>query len=593
MTRAYGTSWGAQLCEAGVRYRFWAPAAKRVSVLVLDARTRRVPMEPLGGGWYACLDPGSRAGTRYLYEIDGAERVPDPAARFAPDGPRGAGEVIDPAAFRWPDRTPEPRAFHEMVFYELNVGAFTPSGTYAEAALHLEHLAELGVTAVELMPLAERPGTRNWGYDGVLMYAPAHRYGRPEDLKRFIVAAHERGLAVFLDVVYNHFGPQDNYLHRYAPQFFTESHHTPWGAAIDYGNAPVRRYVLENASYWLCEYGFDGLRLDAVQTIFDEGVVHVLEELAVQARRDAGRPVFLVLENDRNDAQWLVRGYDAQWNDDVHHCLHVVLTGESDGYYQDYIRDPVGLLGRALTQGFAFQGEDSPFRGGEPRGTPSAGLPLSSFVNFLQNHDQVGNRAFGERIDALAAADAVRAAAAIVLLAPSPPLLFMGEEWAASRPFLFFCDFEPALAKAVTEGRRREFARFARFADPFQRERIPDPGDVRTFERSQLDWSEPMQDRHRSRLELYRELLRVRREEIVPHTAGVSGRDAVYELRGTRGLEARWRLRDGARLVLEANLSARPQSGFAPRAEGRVLHASHELFEDGVAPAWSVRWSLA
>lgn len=597
MTQTFGLTWGANVCEGGVRFRLWAPAAKSVATVIFDGgRERTIAMDGTGGGWYECIDAHSGAGTRYLYEIDGGERVPDPAARFAPDGPRGPSEVIDPAALQAPRPLSVVRTFAQMIFYELHVGAFTPEGTYAGAVDRLDYLADLGVTAVELMPIAERPGAFNWGYDGVLWYAPAHCYGRPEDLRGFIDAAHARGLAVFLDVVYNHFGPQDNYVHRYAPQFFTHAHATPWGDAIDYtsaGNEPVRRFAIENAAYWLHEYGFDGLRLDAAQAIFDDSGVHVLETLAAQARAGAERPAYLVVENDDNDAGLLRRGYDAQWNDDVHHCLHVLLTGERDGYYRDYVDEPVRLLGRALTQGFAYQGEASPFRDGRARGARSAGLTLIHFVNFLQNHDQIGNRAFGERISALAPADAVRAATVVLLLAPSPPLLFMGEEWAASAPFLFFADFEPGLAKLVRRGRRDEFARFARFSEPAMRERIPDPAQPQTFAGSKLDWDERTQAEHVVWLDLFRTLLRVRQREIAPRVNDTSGSGARFEVRGARGLLATWGLDDGSTLTMEANLGKEPQRGFSDRATGRVLYATHEEFHDGIAPAWSARWSLA
>jgi maltooligosyltrehalose trehalohydrolase len=594
LTRAYPLSWGAQVSNDGVRFKLWAPAARKVFVAIVEPAERIVPMEPAGLGWYEVTDRDCSAGARYFFEIDGTRRVPDPAARFAPDGPAAASEVIDPSTFRWPERKFPPSA-EAMVFYELHVGTFTPSGTYAEAAEHLDHLIDLGVTAVELMPLAERPGARNWGYDGVLWYAPAHRYGRPDDLKTFIAAAHSRGLSVLLDVVYNHFGPQDNYLGSYAPEFFTKAHHTPWGNAIDYGaanNEPVRRFAIENACYWLSEYDFDGLRLDATQEIYDDSATHILRELAMEAHRAKDRPVYLVVENDENDPRAFERGYDAQWNDDVHHAVHVALTGEGDGYYEDFTADPVGLLGRALTQGFAFQGEPSAFRGGRRRGGPTGGVALSRFINFLQNHDQIGNRAFGERITALASPEAVRAALVTMLLAPSPPLLFMGEEWAASAPFLYFCDFEPGLSKLVTEGRRKEFARFARFADPAARERIPDPSSPATFERSILDWSELEQPQHRRTLELYRELLRIRRAEIVPRIADLTGRAARYERQGDRGLRCTWRLADDAVLVLEANFASRSQAGFGHRGAGKELYATAP-FIGGQAPPWSARWSLA
>ena len=593
MTRTYPLTWGAQVRDDGVRFRLWAPDAASVALVVCDDIERNVQMDRLPNGWFETVDPDSEPGTRYQYEIDGERRVADPAARFAPDGPAMPSEVIDPADFSWP-RESIVRPFEEMVFYELHIGAFTASGTYAEAETRLTHLVDLGITAIELMPLAERPGARNWGYDGVLAYAPSMRYGRPEELKAFIVAAHEHGLAVFLDVVYNHFGPQDNYLNAYARHFFTPAHHTPWGNAIDYAsveNDPVRRFIVENACYWLYEYCFDGLRLDATQEIYDERREHILRELATSARASVDRQVYLVVEDDRNYLENFARGYDAQWNDDVHHCLHVALTGERDGYYRDYFDDPVGLLGKALTQGFAYQGEPSPFRDGRSRGAASRGIPLKSFVNCLQNHDQIGNRAFGERITDLAPAEAVRAAVATLLLAPSPPLLFMGEEWAATSPFLFFCDFEPNLAKLVTEGRRNEFARFAKFSDPRARERIPDPSSDETFARSKLHWNELVESEHRDWLGFYQRLLQIRRSEVAPRIAAVSSEGTGYEMRGKRGLCAWWNA-GGEVLRLEANLGGAPQDGFERSGDGRILFETEPAFASGTAPSWSVRWTL-
>jgi maltooligosyltrehalose trehalohydrolase len=599
MKRAFPMTWGAQLrVEGGVRFRLWAPGANEVALLRPDGDERKLGMQPAASGWYEIVDESASGGSRYLYEIDREIRVPDPASRFQPDGPGGPSQVVDPSSFAWPDRWPELRSFAEMVFYELHVGAFTPEGTYAAAAGRFDYLVELGVTAIELMPLAETPGARNWGYDGVMQYAPAHRYGTPDDLKSFIVAAHARGLAVFLDVVYSHFGPEGNYLHRYAPQYFTDRYATAWGAAIDYesdANDAVRRYTIENAGYWLYEYGFDGLRLDAVHAIFDERATPILHELARESRTAAKRPVYLVLENDANDPTLLRDDslYDAQWNDDVHHALHVLLTGETSGYYGDFAASPVGLLGRALTSGFAYQGETSPFRGDRPRGGSSTGIPLVKFVNFLQNHDQIGNRACGERIGALAPPEAIRAAVALLLLAPSPPLLFMGEEWGADSPFLFFCDFSPELARLVTAGRRREFEDFVR-----SRERvlnaIPDPSAVETFELSKLDWSQLALAEHREWLRFYQTLLQCRRNEIAPRAATVSDRDAGYQIIGERGLRAWWRLSGDAWLHVDANLNAREEQGFSEQAQGRVIFATHgERFERGIASPWAVRWAVA
>lgn len=563
--------------------------------LAIEGRAQSIPMTAREGGWYEHVEPGIGAGTRYLYEIDEELRVPDPASRFQPQGLDGPSEVIDPSAIARSRSRWQVPAFERLVLYELHIGTFTPEGTYAAASARLKDLANLGVTAIELMPLAQAPGKRNWGYDGVLHYAPANYYGSPQDLCDLIDAAHALGIAVFLDVVYNHFGPQGNYLYRYARTFFTGRHHTPWGDAIDYSspqNDAVRRYAIENARYWLEAYGFDGLRLDAVQAIYDDRPRQLLDELVDEVRSSAGRTVYLVLENDDNSVRLLEDGYDAQWNDDVHHALHAAITGESGGYYSDYASDPVHYLARALTSGFGYQGESSAFRKGAHRGAPSSGLPLRKFVNFLQNHDQIGNRALGERITRIAPEDAVRAALAVLLLAPSPPMLFMGEEWAASTPFLFFCDFEPQLAQAVKAGRRNEFASFPEFADSAAREQIPDPGAPATFEASVLRWDERERGEHARWLAYYGDLLALRRENVAPTAARVRGTDASFTQHGAGAFTARWRMDDERELVLDANLQPRRAGGFAAERAGTFFHSHDERYEGGAAPPWSIRWSL-
>ncbi len=449
------------------------------------------------------------------------------------------------------------------------------------------------------MPVADFPGRRNWGYDGALPFAPDAAYGRPEDLKALIDRAHARGIMMFLDVVYNHFGPDGNYLGLYAP-FFTDRHSTPWGAGINFDgpdSRPVRDFFIENALYWLTEYRFDGLRLDAVHAIEDDSRVHILTELARRVRETlAGdRQIHLVLENDDNEARYLgLGGYDAQWNDDIHHAFHCATTGEDSGYYADYAADPATSLGRALASGFAYQGEPSPYREGKKRGEPSGHLAPSAFVAFLQNHDQVGNRAFGERISDLAEEDARRAALAILLLVPSPPLLFMGEEWQTRRPFLYFCDFADALADAVREGRRREFAGFAAFRDETARARIPDPNAEDTFRRSVLDWAELNDPGHRQWLDFCRALLTLRRREIVPRLAGMKGGSGRFERFGDGGLVCAWTLGDGNTLRLLANLAAEPADPPAGAGEGRLFFSLPDPWEAaGRLPGWSVAWLLA
>ena len=387
--------------------------------------------------------------------------VPDPASRAQAGDVHGASVVVDPSAYRWRNEQWRGRPWKETVFYELHAEVL---GGFPGVANELTRLAELGITAVELMPIAEFPGARNWGYDGVLPFAPESSYGSPDALKSLIDAAHDNGLMIFLDVVYNHFGPDGNYLARYAPEMFRSDVNTPWGPAIDFRRKEVRRFFTDNALYWLIEYRFDGLRFDAVHAITEPDW---LDEMAAEVREQIpDRNIHLVLENDDNTVRHLARGFDAQWNDDGHHVLHLLLTGEQQGYYRDYADRPAERLARCLKEGFVYQGEPSPHRGGKPRGTASANLPPTAFVLFLQNHDQVGNRAFGERLAALAEPLALNAAVALQLLCPQIPLLFMGEEIASTAPFVFFTDDNDELAEAVRKGRRREFASFPKFSDP-------------------------------------------------------------------------------------------------------------------------------
>jgi malto-oligosyltrehalose trehalohydrolase len=590
------------LAGGATRFRLWAPGAARVDlVLATDTARAELPLRALDGGWFEAMHGNAPAGSRYAFRIDGRHTVPDPASRCNPEDVHGPSMVVDPLAFEWLDEAWRGRPWEDAVIYELHVGAFTPAGTFAAAGARLDELAELGVTALQLMPVADFPGHRNWGYDGVLPFAPDGSYGAPQDLKRLVQAAHARGLMVLIDVVYNHFGPEGNYLGLYAPQFFNPRHATPWGAAINFDgehSRTVRDFFIHNALYWLEEYGCDGLRLDAVHAIADDSRPDIVTEIAAAVRAGPGRDrhVHLVVENDRNQLRYLPRDAarrplvaTAQWNDDVHHALHVLVTGERDGYYADYADRPRWLLGRCLAEGFGYQGEASAYRGGAPRGEPSVHLPATAFVNFLQTHDQIGNRAFGERIGALAAPEALAAAAACVLLAPSIPLVFMGEEFDAGAPFLFFCDFGPELAAAVTRGRRAEFGRFARFRDPSVRAAIPDPNDPATFARSKLDWRETAAPRHRERRALYRELLRLRRVHVVPRLAGMPASGA-FSASDRAGLAVHWTLGDGSRLHLLANLSAVPAAPVAP-PPGQVIYASGAI-RGGAAPPWSLIWTV-
>jgi maltooligosyltrehalose trehalohydrolase len=558
--------WGPRLRADGVDFRLWAPSVNALE-LVLHAADGAVirPMARADNGWWSLGVDGIGAGTRYGFRLPDGLQVPDPASRFQPDDVHGSSQVVDSGAYRWRCEDWAGLPWHEAVVYELHVGTFTPEGTFRAAIDKLDILVDLGVTALELLPVADFPGARNWGYDGVLPFAPDNCYGTPDDLRALVDAAHERGLMMLLDVVYNHFGPDGNYLAAYAQPFFTERHHTPWGAAINFDDGPdtaaVRRFFIENALYWLEDFRFDGLRLDAVHAILDDSAPHILAELAGRVRSGPGarRPVHLVLENDDNGARWLRRGggYDAQWNDDFHHALHATVTGESDSYYGDYADRPVAHLMRTLTEGFAYQGEVSPHRG-RRRGESSAGLPPHAFVSFLQNHDQVGNRAFGDRIHEVTSPEALTAATAILLLSPMPPLLFMGQEWCASSPFPFFCDFTGDLAEAVKAGRLREFERFDAFRDPQVRQRIPDPTAEQTFRAARLLWHERLEPDHEPWWRLHRNLLTIRRRDLTPLLAGADTGRGQARLAGDRGLAVTWVLAGGARYHLLANLGDRP-----------------------------------
>ncbi len=610
LKRRHAMPFGAQLLpDGGVRFRLWAPGAAQVDVCLLGDReeVEYLPMNAEEQGWFTLSTARAGAGSLYRLRIDGQMQVPDPASRFQPQDVHGPSEVIDAEVWEWQDSDWQGRPWEEVVIYELHVGSFSPGGDYEGVAHRLDYLVALGVTAIELMPLAHFPGARNWGYDGTYLYAPESRYGRPEDLKALIDAAHARGLMVFLDVVYNHFGPEGNYLAVYAPQFFNPDHHTPWGAAINFDGDRkhwVRQFFIHNALYWLEEYHFDGLRFDAAHAIPDDSTPHILNELAEAVKKNFGasRHIHLVLENDANNAAYLLRDgqgrprrYVAQWNDDIHHALHVILTGEADGYYADYADTPIHYLGRCLTEGFAYQGECSAYRNGEPRGEPSAQLPATAFVSFLQNHDQVGNRALGERISVLTSDVALHAALALLLLAPSPPLLFMGQEWGSEQPFPFFCDFGADLADQVVEGRRREFARFAQFRDPAQRERIPNPMAVQSFTQAVLDWESKDRAPHAQWLDLHRRLLAVRRRELVPRLSGLKGSQSDYQALGERALRAQWRLGDGTQLGVLANLGTEVLRNVDMPPERR-LYATHADLLSGDntrgLPAWSVLWYL-
>ncbi|HEX5327169.1 MAG TPA: malto-oligosyltrehalose trehalohydrolase [Acetobacteraceae bacterium] len=538
-----------------VRFRLWAPAQTAVSVILDDDRA--VPMRRAGDWFEATVSGG--AGTHYRYRLGDGTLVPDPASRFQPDDVHGPSQVVDPAAYAWRHADWMGRPWREAVIYELHAGCL---GGFRGVMAELPRLAQLGITAVELMPIADFPGRHNWGYDGVLPFAPDSAYGTPAELKALVDAAHEHGLMMFLDVVYNHFGPDGNYLRLYAPQMFRSDVHTPWGAAIDFRRPEVRRFFTENALHWLTEYRFDGLRLDAVHEI---GEPAWLDEMADEVRRsvEPNRYVHLILENEHNQASHLMRDIDAQWNDDGHHAFHVLLTGEDRGYYRDYAEAGAAGLAKVLAEGFFFQGQNSSHRG-RPRGTPSRDLPTTAFVLFLQNHDQVGNRAFGERLTALADPAALEAAIAAQMLCPQIPMLFMGEENASQTPFLFFTDHPPELAAIVRDGRRQEFAHFPEFADPGKRDAIPDPNAAATFAASV---SLPDPAHAEARRGLYRRLIAIRKREIVPELERT--RSIAAQPLGSAAVSAQWRLGNAGVLTVAVNLGPVPVPLQPPA--GRLL----------------------
>jgi maltooligosyltrehalose trehalohydrolase len=578
---------GASVLEGGgVRFRLWAPSCPRVDLelrLPDGSPPARFSMHASDGGWHE-IKADARAGVCYRYVVQMPGRaplaVPDPASRSNPFGVHGASRIVDPHDYAWRNPQWPGRNWPDAVVYELHVGAFTPEGTFASARERLEDLKDLGITALQLMPVAAFPGERNWGYDGVLQFAPASCYGDPTDLKEFVDAAHSLEMMVLLDVVYNHFGPDGNYLHVYCPEFFNFSQKTPWGSAINFDgehSRTVRDFFVHNALYWIEEYRFDGLRLDAVHAMRDRSCPDIVSEIAQALREGPGvsRQVHLVLENNANQARYLERDAKgqplyatAQWDDDVHHSLHVVTSGESDGYYADFAANPLQNLGRALAEGFAYQGEYSVFRD-RARGEASGHLPPAAFVGFLQNHDMIGNRACGERIDAFADERLIPAAYACLLLCPEVPMLFMGEEFAASSPFLFFCDFSGELALSVSNGRRREFKRFAAFADEAAMERIPDPNAESTFLASKLRWNEVALAPHRARLDFIRELLALRRRHLAPQLAKMT-RGGRFEIVNDV-LRAEWRLSNGALWTLIALFGAHAAYAAVPAASATVF----------------------
>jgi maltooligosyltrehalose trehalohydrolase len=551
-------------------FRVWAPKATKAAV---ETARGRFAMSKQLGGWYEAEVASARNGDDYWFILDDGERLPDPRTQLQPSGIAGPSRLVDHDEFNWRHDAWKVTAFDQAIVYELHVGTFSQDGTFDGVIEHLDHLVDLGVTHVELMPVNEFSGSHGWGYDSVDIYAPHHAYGGPAALKRLIDGCHERGLAVIADVVYNHFGPLGNYLERFG-NYLTDRYATPWGRAVNLdgpGSDEVRRYLCDHALTMLRDYRFDALRLDAVHAILDMSAVHFLEQLAAETRKleeQLGRKLLLIAESDLNDPR-IVRapaawgyGIDAQWNDDFHHALHSVLTGEKTGYYQDF--GTITDLAKALKHPYVFDGHYSAFRE-RHHGRSPEGLPASKFVVFLQNHDQVGNRAKGERSGHLMDIAHLKIGAAIVLSGAFVPMLFQGEEWAASAPFLYFTDHQDrALAQSVRTGRRREFAAFG-----WRPEEIPDPQARDTFLKSKLDWSEVDSSPHREILEWHRSLIRLRREVTALTQVSLEATQVEYDE------TARWiAIRRGPISVL-CNLGDGERT--LPCGQGKVLLSSGKV----------------
>jgi maltooligosyltrehalose trehalohydrolase len=578
---------GASVRPGGVTFSVWAPRCRSLD-LVIDGRPFRAMREE-GDGLFTTAIENLAAGARYQYRLDGERYRPDPASRWQPEGVHGPSVVVDPAAFPWTDQGFAGRAPADLVFYELHVGTFSAAGTFEAVIPYLEGLVDLGVTAIELMPIAEFPGSRNWGYDGVHLYAPQSTYGGPRGLRRLVDAAHARGLSVVLDLVYNHLGPEGNYLAEYGP-YFTDRYKTPWGSAVNFDGpdaAGVRRHFVENARYWVREFHVDGFRLDAIHAIYDGSPVHILTELAQAAREEGrrlGRPVHVVAESHDNDRNLVLPaseggiGLDAVWSDDFHHAVHVLLTREATGYYADY--GAPAQLARAIEEGFAFQGEPSGYFG-RPRGTPSGDLPGERFIISVQNHDQVGNRALADRLGTMLPFEAVKLAAALLFVTPALPLLFMGEEYGETAPFQYFTSFiDRDLTEAVRHGRTAEFARFA-WTRP-----IPDPDAPSTFVASRLNHSLASAPRHRELYQYYRHWLELRRAHPALGATHKQRTRVTLDAAGEVLTVTRW-APSGEGVVMLANLTGAPRPIAAPPGlRRRLLDSADPRFggPGGTAP---------
>ena len=570
-SKSFLKSWGAEYVAADtVRFRLWAAGQENVTIRLAGEDAEMIPA---GDGWFEHQAAGVAPGAEYQFVLADGTTVPDPASRAQKADVNGPSLVIDPARYCWQHPGWPGRAWEESVVYEMHIGTFTPEGTFRAAIEKLPRLAALGITMLEVLPVSQFGGNRGWGYDGVLLYAPHSAYGTPDDFKAFVDAAHGLGLSVVLDIVLNHFGPEGNYLPLLSPDFFDKDRMTPWGAGIAYGTDAARRYIVEAPLYWLQEYNLDGLRFDAIDQIKDSADKHVLIEIAERIRAEiTGRPIHLTTEDSRNviflhprNEDGSVPLFTGEWNDDFHNAVHVFATGETHAYYQDFAEKPEAFVGRTLAEGFAYQGETTP-RSGEARGVKSTGQPPVAFVDFIQNHDQVGNRAQGDRLISLAGADRTKVLLATLLCSPHIPLLFMGEEYGETHPFLFFTDFHGDLAKAVREGRAREFEGHA----GHEGEDVPDPNARETFEKSKLDWAKPESEEGKAWLALTGELLALRRKYIVPLLATAGGESGKVVKSAEGFVAVSWAFPKGT-LSLALNIGETPQP--LPALPGETIFA--------------------
>ena len=578
---------GAELQPGGgAHVRVWAPACQRVE-LVIPGRQggpdRVLAMDKERDAHFSVFDDQARPGGRYWFRLEGERMRPDPASRHQPEGPHKASAYVNPSTFRWSDDNRKGLQPVGLVVYEMHIGTFTPAGTWAAAAAELDELARIGINVIEMMPIAEFPGRFGWGYDGVNLYAPAHIYGSPDDLRAFVDRAHALGLGVILDVVYNHMGPDGNYLSEFSPEYFTDKYTNDWGRAINFeGPEPARQHFVQNGQYWIDEFHFDGLRLDATQDIKDASTRHVIAEIIAGARKAAGRvPIFVVAENEPQDTG-IVRppdeggyGADGLWNDDAHHTAIVALTGRREAYYTDYLGSPQELIS-CMRFGYLYQGQRYTWQKMN-RGTPALDLLPHAFVTYLENHDQVANSAFGQRLHQVSSPSQYRALTAWMLLGPATPMLFQGQEYCSSKPFVYFADHEQQLADAVSEGRVEFLAQFPSLTDPLVVKALPSPSGERTFQASKLDFRE--RERHRAAYALHRDLLALRRDDAVLARAGTYRPEGA--VLGPRTFLLRYIDRERGDRLLVVNLDV--DLDFAPVRE--------PLLAPPRGATWRMAWS--